>query len=231
MKRFWKQAAVVPEGDGWGLALDGRPVRTPQRAPLVVASRALADAIAAEWGAQGETIDPGSMPMTGIANAAIDLATPDPAAFAEPIAAYATSDLLCYRDDRDAVLQAEQAAAWNPLLTWAEARHDIEFALAQGVLPVDQPPATVAALHAALLAQDPFRLAALTPIVTIGGSLVAALALADKAFSADALWQAVSLDELYQERRWGADSEAQQARARREADWNNAARFLNLLDG
>jgi len=231
VKRFWKQATVVPEGDGWGLALDGRPVRTPQRAPLVVTSRALAEAIAAEWDAQRETIDPGSMPMTGLANAAIDLATPDPAAFAEPIAAYANGDLLCYRDDRDAVLQAEQAAAWNPLLAWAEARHDIEFALAQGVLPVDQPSGTVAALRAALLAQDPFRLAALTPIVTIGGSLVAALALADKAFSADALWQAVSLDELYQERRWGADSEAQQARARREADWNNAARFLNLLEG
>lgn len=229
MKRFWKQAEVIPEEGGWGIALDERPVRTPERAPLAVTNRGLAEAVAAEWDAQGETIDPRSMPLTGIANAAIDLAKPDPAAFAEPIAAYAASDLFCYRDDRDAVLQAEQAAAWNPLLAWAEVRYGIEFALTQGVLPIDQPDATIAALRAAVLAQDPFRLAALTPLVTIGGSLVAALALAEEAFAAEELWGAVSLDELYQERRWGVDGEAQAARARREAEWHNAARFLSLL--
>ena len=231
MKRFWKDAAVVARDDGtWGIALDGRPINTPQRAPLLVASAPLAEAIAAEWQAQGDVIDPAAMPLTGIANAAVDLASPDPAAFAEPIAAYAQSELFCYRDDRDAALQAEQAAAWNPLLAWAETRHGIEFALAQGVLPIDQPEATVAALRGAVLVQDPFRLAALTLLVTIGGSLVAGLALIENAFPADRLWAAVSLDELYQERRWGADSEAQQARARREAEWHNAARFLTLLD-
>lgn len=229
MKRFWKEARAARQDGGWGIALDGRAVRTPARAPLLVASEALATAIADEWVAQGETIDPAAMPLTGLANAAIDLAAPDPAAFAVPIAAYAASDLLCYRDDRDTALQAEQAAAWNPLLAWAEARHGIEFTLAQGVLPVDQPAATVAALTGAVRALDPFRLAALAPLVTIGGSLVAALALAEGAFDAAALWEAVSLDELYQERRWGADSEAQQARARREADWYHAARFLGLL--
>lgn len=229
MKRFWKVAEAVSQDGGWGIALDGRPVRTPARAPLVVENAALAQAIAAEWTAQQETIEPATMPLTGIANAAIDLAGADPAGFAEPIAAYAESDLLCYRDDRDALLQGEQAAAWNPLLAWAEARHGVEFALTQGVLPIDQPPATIAALRAAVFAQDPFRLAALAPLVTIGGSLVAALALIEAAFDADALWDAVSLDELYQERRWGADSEAQKARALREADWHNAARFLGLL--
>lgn len=229
MKRFWKQAEVILEDGGWGIALDGRPVRTPARTPLVVESRALADAIAAEWNAQGEDIDPASMPLTGIANAAIDLASGDLAAFAEPIAAYAGSDLLCYREDRDAALQAEQAAAWNPLLAWAEQRYGIEFALAQGVLPIDQPDATITALRGAVLSHDPFRLAPLTLLVTIGGSLVAGLALAEQAYSADALWEAVSLDELYQERRWGADDEAQKARARREAEWHNAARFLSLL--
>ncbi|MFC0102973.1 ATP12 family chaperone protein [Sphingopyxis terrae] len=229
MKRFWKTAAIVPQDGGWGIALDGRPVRTPARAPLVVPSEELAEAIAAEWNAQGSDIDPAAMPMTGIANAAIDLATGDRAAFAETIAAYAQTDLLCYRDDRDAALQGEQAAAWNPLLAWAEARHGIEFALAQGVLPIDQPAATVAALREAVHALDPFRLAPLSPLVTIGGSLVAGLALVEDAFAADMLWEAVSLDELYQERRWGADSEAQKARARRAADWGNAARFLRLL--
>ena len=229
MKHFWKEVAVVAEDGGWGIALDGRPVRTPQRAPLAVANAMLAEAVAAEWREQGETIDPATMPMTGLTNAAIDLAAPDPTTFAEPIAAYAATDLFCYRDDRDAALQAEQAAAWNPLLAWAEAHYGVEFTLTQGVLPVDQPAATVAALRDAVLAQDHWRHAALTPRVTIGGSLVAGLALVETAFDADALWDAISLDELYQERRWGADSEAQKARAANKRDWDNAARFLALL--
>jgi chaperone required for assembly of F1-ATPase len=229
VKRFWKEVAVVAEDGGWGIALDGRPVRTPQRAPLAVGSPTLAEAIAAEWRDVGETIEPAAMPMTGLTNAAIDLATPDLAAFAAPIAAYAESDLFCYRDARDATLQAEQAAVWNPLLAWAEARYDIEFTLTQGVLPVDQPEATIATLQDVVLAQDAWRITALTPIVTIGGSLVAGLALLESAFDADALWDAVSLDDLYQERRWGADSEAQKARAAHKRDWDNAARFFTLL--
>ncbi len=229
MKRFWKEVAVIDDDGGWGIALDGRPVRTPQRASLAAPSAALAEAIAAEWRAVGETIDPGAMPMTGLANAAIDLAAPDVAAFAAPVAAYAESDLFCYRDARDAALPAEQAAAWNPLLAWAEGRYGIEFALTQGVLPVDQPAATIAALRDVVFAQDPWRITALTPLVTIGGSLVAGLALLENAFDADALWQAVSLDELYQERRWGADSEAQKARAGNQRAWDNAARFFALI--
>ena len=229
MKRFWKEVAVAPDNGGWGIALDGRPVRTPQRAPLAAASAALAEAIAAEWRDVGETIDPAAMPITGLTNAAIDLAAPDLAAFAAPIAAYAESDLFCYRDARDPALQAEQAAAWNPLLAWAETRYGVEFALTQGVLPVDQPDATVAALHNALRLLDPWRITALTPVVTIGGSLVAGLALVEEAFDAELLWEAVSLDELYQERRWGADSEAQKTRAAHKRDWDNAVRFLRLL--
>lgn len=229
MKRFWKEVAVVADDGGWGIALDGRPVRTPQRAPLAVASIALAEAVAAEWRDVSETIDPAAMPMTGLTNAAIDLATPDLMAFAAPVAAYAESDLFCYRDARDAALQAEQAAAWNPLLAWAEARYGIEFTLTQGVLPVDQPDATITVLQDAVLAQDAWRITALTPLVTIGGSLVAGLALLENALDSDALWEAVSLDDLYQERRWGADSEAQKARAAHKRDWDNAARFLTLL--
>jgi chaperone required for assembly of F1-ATPase len=229
VKRFWKEVAVVAEDGGWGIALDGRPVRTPQRAPLAVANAMLAEAVAAEWREAGETIDPATMPMTGLSNAAIDLAAPDPAAFAAPVAAYAQSDLFCYRDARDDALQAEQVAAWNPLLAWAEARYGVEFALTQGVLPVDQPGPTVTALQDAVFAQDAWRITALTPLVTIGGSLVAGLALIEDAFDADALWDAVSLDDLYQERRWGADGEAQKARAANKRDWDNAARFLGLL--
>lgn len=229
MKRFWKDVAVVAEDGGWGIALDGRPVRTPQRAPLAVPGPALAEAIAAEWRVVGDSIDPAAMPMTGLANAAIDLAAPTVAAFAEPVAAYAATDLLCYRDDRDAVLQAEQVAAWNPLLAWAEERFGVEFIITQGILPVDQPPATVAALRAATFALDPWRMTGLTPLVTIGGSLVAGLACIEQAFNPDHLWDAVSLDQLYQERRWGADAEAQAQRAAHKRDWDNAVRFLGVL--
>lgn len=229
MKRFWKDVAIVPQDGGLGIALDGRPMRTPHRAPLAVASTVLAEAIAAEWQAQGDTIDPRAMPMTGLANAAIDLATPDPVVFAEPIAAYAATDLLCYRDDRDAALQGEQVAAWNPILAWAEAQFGVEFIITQGILPVDQPPATVAALRAATLEHDPWRMTALTPLVTIGGSLVAGLACIEQAFAPEGLWDAVSLDQLYQERRWGADAEAQAQRAAHKRDWDNAVRFLGFL--
>lgn len=229
MKRFWKTVSAVPDGDGWGIALDDRPVRTPRRTPLVLPSAALADAIAAEWDAQRADVDPAAMPLTGLANAAIDLAAPDPAAFIESVAAYAATDLFCYRDDRDAALQAEQAAAWNPLLGWAEARFGIEFALTQGILPIDQPPATIAALRAAALALDPWRMTALTPLVTIGGSLVAGLAGIEGAFDPDTLWRAVSLDERYQERRWGADAQSQAQRAAHQRDWDGAVRFLTLL--
>ncbi|MBL8651092.1 MAG: ATPase [Sphingopyxis sp.] len=229
MKRFWTEARVVETDGGWGIALDGRPVRTPQRALLAVASAALAEAIANEWAAVGETIDPAAMPMTGLSNAAIDIATPDLAGFAEPVAAYATSELFCYREDRDAVLLAEQAATWNPRLAWAEARYGVEFAITRGILPVDQPPATVAALRAAVLAQGAWRMTALTPLVMIGGSLVAGLMLIEEADDADALWEAVSLDELYQERRWGADELAIAGREKKKADWDNAGRFLGLL--
>jgi chaperone required for assembly of F1-ATPase len=230
VKRFWKEVEVVSQDSGWGIALDGRLVRTPHRAPLISTTPALAEAIAAEWLAQGETVDPAAMPITGLTNAAIDLAMPDPVAFAEPIAAYAATDLFCYRDDRDALLQAEQAAAWNPLLAWAEECFGIEFAITQGILPIDQPPETVAALRGAVFAVDPWRMTALTPLVTIGGSLVAGLARIGEAFDAETLWEAVSLDELYQERRWGADAQAQAQRAAHKRDWDNAVRFLGLLD-
>ena len=229
MKRFWTTASVVREDGGWSIALDGRPVRTPYRALLALPNEALATAIAAEWNAQGDDLAPATMPLTGLANAAIDLATPDPAAFAEPIAAYAATDLLCYRDDRDPLLGAEQVAAWNPLLAWAEGQFGVEFAITQGILPIDQPPATVAALRTAVFALDPWRMTALTPLVTIGGSLIAGLALIAGAYDAEALWDAVSLDELYQERRWGADAEAQAQRAAHKRDWDGAVRFWGLI--
>lgn len=229
MKRFWTSAAAIPGEDGWHIHLDGRPVRTPARAPLRLPSLPLARAIAAEWDAQGDIIDPRSMPMTGLANAAIDHVAADKAAFAAPLAAYGANDLFCYRDDRDAMLQAEQVRLWNPLLTWAEARYAIEFVLTQGVLPVDQSPASVAALAEAVAELSTHQLAALAPLTTISGSLVAALAVVEHAFDPDDLWQWVKLDELHQEQRWGSDAAAVAQRAAHKHDWDNAVRYLTLL--
>lgn len=229
MKRFYREAAVVAADGGHGIALDGRPVRTPARNPLVLPSPALAEAISREWSAQGERIDPRSMPMTGLANAAIDRVVTDPAAFAAPLARYAVSDLLCYRALAPADLVSRQASAWDPLLAWARRRYDIDFALACGVVPVAQPDSTITRLAAALGALDPFRLAGLAPIVTIGGSLVAALALQEGEIAPEAAFDATHVDELWQAEKWGDDADAANARANRRADFLAAAGFLELL--
>jgi chaperone required for assembly of F1-ATPase len=225
MKRFYKEVAVA---DG-AILLDGRPVRTPARAPLVLPASALADAIADEWCAQGDDIDPRAMKLTGLANAAIDRVAPDPAAFIRPLAAYGETDLLCYRAIMPEELAEAEAAAWDPLLAWARARYDVDFAVIAGIVHTPQPPSTVARLSAALSALPPFALAPLSPLVTIGGSLVVALAIADNAIEPAAAFAATHLDELWQAERWGEDSLATQARAARRDDFLAAARFLGLL--
>lgn len=228
MKRFYAAATTAPADGGYAVLLDGRPIKTPKRAALVVPTLTLATAIAAEWQAQVEDIEPATMPLTGMANAAIDLIAPDARAFAAPLAAYAESDLLCYRA-HDSELLALEAAAWNPILAWAEARYSVEFTLTTGIVHVPQPASMLTALRDALLEHDPFHLAALSPLITIGGSLVVALALAEGAFDGDALWAAVNCDELWQEQRWGADAEAIAARAAKQREWDAAVRFLALL--
>jgi chaperone required for assembly of F1-ATPase len=230
MKRFWKQAAAVTNQPGlWRIELDGRPVRTPARALLLLPGDALAAQVVGEWSTAGETVDPRAMPLTGLANAAIDHVTPNPSAFADGLARYANGDLLCYRADTPPKLIEAQAQAWDPLLHWARGRYDVDFVVTSGVAPVDQPTATLARLSLAVHALDPFRLAALSPLVTVGGSLVGALALLEGGASADDVWQAVSLDERWQLEQWGSDREAEMAMAAREADFRAGVRLLELL--
>lgn len=229
MRRFWTAVAVAPEAGGHAVRLDDRPVRTPGRRPLLLPTDALAEAVAAEWRGVGETLDPRALPLTGLANAAVDLATPDPAGFAAPVAAYADSDLLLYRADAPGSLVAAQAAAWDPLLGWAAARYDVAFVPVAGIVHRPQPPATVARLGAALAGHDGFALAALSVLVTLGGSLVAALGVAEGAVDAAAAWDAVTVDERWQESRWGEDAEAAATRAAKRAEFDAAARFLSLL--
>lgn len=229
MKRFWTAAAAVAADGVWTIELDGRPVRTPARALLKVRQPALAEAIAAEWREAGETIDPRAMPMTGLANAALDHVAADPDAFATSLAKYGEGDLLTYRADAPPELIARQAQAWDPLLTWARRRYDVDFAVTKGVSFVPQPPATVTRLHHAILARDPFTLAGLSPLVTIGGSLVAGLAVAEQAVTAEEAWSAVALEDAWQLEKWGSDAEAEQALENRRLDFLAGARFLELL--
>ena len=230
MKRFWTDVSVGQETGGWSIALDGRPVRTPARASLVVPNKALAEAIAGEWRDVEGEIDPRAMPLTGLANAAIDRVAPDKGSFATGLARYAEADLVCYRADNPKELVERQAESWDSLLAWARRRFDVDFVTTSGVAHVGQPPATVERLAHAVASIDAFRLAGLSSLVTIGGSLIAALAVLEKAITPDEAWQAVSLDERWQLEQWGGDAEAEAALDNRRRDFMAAARFLGLLE-
>lgn len=225
MKRFWQAVAV----EGGEVRLDGRPVRTPGRAPLVIPCPPLAEAIADEWRAVEGEIDPRAMPLTGLANAAIDRIAPDPAAFGAGLARYGESDLLCYRADGPAELVARQRQAWDPLLDWARGRYDVHFEVTAGIMHRAQPPATIARLAEAVAVRTPFELAGLSPVVTVTGSLVAALALLEGAADADIVWRAARIDEDWQAEHWGEDEIAARARDAHRADFDAGARFLALL--
>ena len=230
MKRFWKSAQAVEKEGGWGVELDGRPLRTPARELLSVSTQRLAEAIAAEWDGVGERIDPRDMPLTGLANAAIDRVQRDKHAFASGLAKYAEADLACYRAEGPSGLIERQAELWDELLAWGRRRFDVDFWTTSRLLHVDQPAATVERLAHAVNALDPYRLAGLSPLVTIGGSLLAALGVLEEAFTPEQAWQAVSVDDRWQLEQWGSDEEAETALANRERDFLAAAQFLRLLD-
>ncbi|MBX3594233.1 ATP12 family protein [Sphingomonas sp.] len=229
MKRFWTDVEVVPIDGGFDVHLDARPIRTPGRAPLRLPTAALAEAVADEWRAVGDAIDPRAMPITGLANAAIDRIAPDPGAFAAGLAAYGESDLLCYRAEHPLELRLRQDAFWDPLLAWARDRHGADLRPTTGIIHCPQPAASLAALAGALARYSPFELAGLSPLVTITGSLVAALALFDRAVTAEDVWAAANLDEDWQVEHWGEDDLARQSRQARRAEFDAAARFLSLL--
>jgi len=230
VKRFWNQASAIADEGGWGVALDGRPVRTPARNSLTVPTGALAEAIAAEWNAAPETVDPRAMPLTGLANAAIDRVGPDSEHFAAGLSRYAESDLACYRSESPRELVERQQGSWDGLLAWARRRFDVDFTTTGGIMHVDQPQATVQRLAHAVATLDPFRMAGLSPLVTIGGSLVAALAVLEGEIGPDDAWRAVTIDEAWQREQWGADSEAEAALEARRREFMAAARFLELLE-
>lgn len=232
VKRLYGEARVVDVGDADGglrIELDGRPVKTPGRALLRLPNRALAEAVAAEWAAQGGTVEPQSMPCMSLACTAIDLIAPRRAEAVAEIAAYAETDLVCYRAERPPELVARQTDIWQPLLDWAALTFDAPLVATTGVLHRDQPATAVAAFGRAVEAQDDLTLAALATAVKAAGSLVIGLALQVGRLDAEAAFAAAELDALFQAETWGEDAEAAEQRARVRADLEAAERFLALL--
>lgn len=230
MKRFYRDVAAVCTADGWTVVLDGKPVRTPGRATLSVPTPALANAIAAEWAAQGDTLRPATMPMTGFAYAALDRVAPDAPGFAASLAAFAATELLCYRAEGPAPLVARQAEVWNPLLAWARSRYDVELVVTTGIVHAPQPAATLARINQAYRAFGAFHLAGLHPVVTICGSAVIGLAVAERHLGAADAFAAGQLDELWQAEQWGSDPLAVASLASRRAALDDAVRLLDLLE-
>ncbi|MGR3756963.1 MAG: ATP12 family chaperone protein [Tranquillimonas sp.] len=228
-RRFWKSVDVVeqPEG-GFAIHLDTKPVRTPAKAPLLLPTRPLAQAVAAEWDAQVETVAPLTMPMTRSANSALDKVAPQRDEVLRLIAAYGETDLLCYRAERPAELAQRQAAAWDPLLDWVAERHGARLLPVQGVMPQPQPQAALEALARPLADLSPFRVAALHDLVALSGSLVIGLAAAEAVWPADELWDVSRLDEKWQAEQWGEDEEAARAAAVKREAFLHSDRFFHL---
>ncbi|MBP0615325.1 ATP12 family chaperone protein [Jiella mangrovi] len=216
-KRFYKAVAVTETPQGFAVSLDGRPVKTPARKPLAVPTKPAADAIAAEWEAQSERIDPASMPVTRLANTVIDGILDDPEPVRAEIARFAETDMMFYRAGEPERLVERQRERWDPILAWAEERLGARFTLAEGVMHVAQPDASLAVVRAHLQGfADGFSVAALHQMTTLTGSALLAMAIADGRLSAEEAWALAHLDEDWNVEQWGADDEAM---ARRDARW------------
>jgi len=228
-KRFYRTVTVDGAAPAFRVLLDGRPMRTPAKRELAVPSKALAEAVATEWDAQGERIDPASMPLTRLVNSAIDGVTGREAEVRADIAKYGASDLLCYRAEGPAELVRRQAEAWDPVLAWAREALGAPLVLGQGIVQVAQPEAAAAAMQRALSEPDAFSLAAHHVMTTLTGSALLALAHARGRLSAEQAWSAAHVDEGWQTSQWGEDAEAKARRDRRWAEMQAASRLLALL--
>jgi chaperone required for assembly of F1-ATPase len=227
-KRFYEKATVEEGEGGFRILLDGKTVKTPLRHVFVAPSRALAQAIAEEWNAQKDVIDPTTMPLTRLANTIIDGVAGNTAPVAAEIEKYLGSDLLIYRAEGPEGLVARQSKLWGPVLAWARDALGARFVLAQGVSFVTQPEQAVRAAAAAI-PSDPWRLGATHSIMTITGSALLALAVEKGAIAADEAWAAGQVDEDWNASTWGQDPLAQERNAHRHAELEAAARVLALL--
>ena len=230
-KRFYKEVAIKPEGAGVCLLLDGKPVRTPAKVLLVLPNAALAEAVAQEWRAQGERIDPQTMPLTKLANSTIDGVRGRQRAVADDILRYAGSDLVCYRAEGPEGLAVSQAKHWDPVLAFAKEVLGAPLRLAKGVVPIEQPQTSLNAIKGRLATFDAWALAALHVLTGLTGSALLGLAVALKHLSPEQAWEAAHVDEDWQIGQWGEDAEAKDRRKRRLHDFTAAAALLKLLQG
>ncbi|MEZ5753927.1 MAG: ATP12 family protein [Paracoccaceae bacterium] len=227
-KRFWTEARAEDCEGGFTVRLDGRGVKTPAKVPLVVPTRAMAQAIAAEWDAQVGEVKPETMPVTRAANSAIDKIVPQRVEVVEIVAAYGASDLLCYRATGPEALIARQAEGWDGVLDWVAGAMGARLVVTQGVIPVAQPAEAVAALRAQVAGLTAFQLAAFHDLVAISGSLVLALAVIHGRLSPDAAWRLSRIDESWQVEQWGEDEEAAAMEAGKRVAFGEASRFFSL---
>jgi chaperone required for assembly of F1-ATPase len=228
-KRFYSAVATQDVADGFGVALDGRPARTPQKKMLVVPTRRLAESIADEWQRQGAYIDPATMPLTRLANTSLDGVTGREADVAGDIAKYAGTDLLYYRAAHPPGLARRQADLWDPVLDWAAGELGTTFRVATGLMPIDQPPAVTEAVLARVASLPPAVLTALHVVTTLTGSALLALAVLAGRLTPEEAWTAAHVDEDWQIAEWGEDAEAGARRAQRWRDMDAAGRWLASL--
>jgi chaperone required for assembly of F1-ATPase len=223
-KRFYKEAGVVDNA----VTLDGKPVMTPKRRALKAPNAAIAQAMAGEWDAQRDTIDPGAMPLTRLANAIIDGVADAPDTVRDEIVKYLGSDLVFYRADQPDGLVEQQAQHWDPVIAFARDTYGARFMLAQGIVHQAQPPEAIAAA-AVSVPHEPWKLGALAAITTITGSALIALALAANAIDPDAAWIAAHVDEDWNAAKWGEDTEVKARRAARRAEFDAAVLILRAV--
>jgi chaperone required for assembly of F1-ATPase len=229
-KRFYAAATVAPcENGSFGIELDGRPIKTPAGHALAVPTQSLAEAIAGEWNAQGNDIVPASLPLTRLANSAIDAVAEREGDVVQDIVNYTASDLLCYRAASPAGLVANQARLWDPILAWARIEYDAPFQVGTGVTHLEQPAESLDAVRQVVSAFGPFQLAALHVITTLTGSALITLAHAQRFLDTDAAWGAANVDENWQVSQWGEDFEAAQRQKKRFSEFLNASRFFDLV--
>jgi chaperone required for assembly of F1-ATPase len=228
-KRFWTEVTLGEVEGSHAVLLDGKPIRTPAKALLTLPTLPLAQAVAEEWARQEDVLRPATMPMTRLANTALDRVVPEFAAVARIVAAYAETDLLCYRAEAPDELRRLQDEAWDPLLDWAEDRFGARLLPTSGVVPIAQPPEALDRLATEVASRSAWHLTPLHELVSLTGSLVLGLAVADEVRLPEEGWALSRIDEEWQNAQWGRDAEADAAAARRQGEYLEAVRFYRLL--
>ena len=230
LKKFYKKASVKGKKAPFSIALDGMVMKTPLKATLEIPSRALAKAIAGEWNAQEEFVEPNLMYLTKYANTAIDRVETRKDNIVDEIVAFASSDMVCYRANTPQGLVDMQASAWDRVLEWASERHGLNFICVAGIVYASQPEATLVTAHGVLSAHDAYMLTAIHNLTTLTGSALLAMAVVEGAITDDEGWSAAHVDEDWNISQWGDDDEAIQRRTFRKTDMMAAVHLLETLD-